>query len=237
MCGRYFRHRPRDELAVAFRAREESEPPSRPGFNIAPSQSILAVRFNPKAGERVIDSLQWGLVPHFAKDRKIAWKLTNARADTVDTLPSYRAAYARRRCLIPADGFYEWRAVGKAKQPYAFALESQQGFAIAGLWENWRDPSTGQWLRSCTMITTAANELVASVHDRMPVILEPSSYSRWLGEEPASLQDLKALLRPYDASRMVSWPVTRAINKPGALDDASLLDPVDVPEDAAGRSA
>jgi putative SOS response-associated peptidase YedK len=237
MCGRYFRHRSRDELAAAFSARPGDDSQAPIGYNIAPSQIILAVRFNGKSGERVIDGLQWGLVPHFATDRKIAWKLTNARSETVDTLPSYRVAYAKRRCLIPADGFYEWRAIGKAKQPYAFALESQQAFAIAGLWENWRDPSTGHWVRSCTMITTAANELVAAIHDRMPVILEPGSYSRWLGEEPDSLHKLKALLRPYDPSRMVSWPVTRAINKPGGVDDGSLLDPVEVPEDAAGRPA
>lgn len=229
MCGRFFRHRTRDELGAAFRAQLGDEAPPPIGYNIAPSQSILAVRFNPKTSERTIDNLHWGLIPHFAGDRKVAWKLTNARAETVDKLPSYRTAYAMRRCLIPADGFYEWRAFRKVKQPYAFALESQAPFAIAGLWENWQDPATGKWVRSCTMITTDANALVATVHDRMPVILEPASYPRWLGEEPEPLHELKALLRPFNASQMVRWPVSRALNKPGAADDVSLLDPVEPP--------
>lgn len=233
MCGRFFRHRPQEELAAAFRARPGEDSPIPLGFNIAPSRTILAIRHDAKNGERTIDGLHWGLIPHFATDRKIAWKLSNARGETVDKLPSYRAAYAKRRCLIPADGFYEWRTIGKAKQPYAFALESHQPFAIAGLWENWRDPATGEWLRSCTMITTEANELVATVHDRMPVILEPSDYARWLGEEPEPLHELKALLRPFDHARMVSWPVSRALNRPGGIDDVSLLDPVDVPYDHA----
>jgi putative SOS response-associated peptidase YedK len=232
MCGRAFRYTPRDELAAAFRANPTGDEPPV-SFNIAPSQLLPTVRFNAKTGERTLDALQWGLVPHFAQDRKIAWKLTNARGETVDRLPSYRTAFAKRRCLIPVDGFFEWRTLGKRKQPYAFALATHKPFALAGLWENWRDPASGAWLRSCTIITTEANAVVGAIHDRMPVMLEAQDYARWLGEEPEQLPELKALLKPFRAELMVSWPVSPAINKPGVLDDASVLDTVSVPEDSA----
>lgn len=173
---------------------------------------------------------------------QIAWKLTNARADTVDQRGSYRTAFAKRRCLVPVDGSFEWRTIeGGAgrkprKQPYAFALVTHKPFAIAGLWENWKNPATGEWLRSCTLITTDANELVGQIHDRMPAILEPQDYARWLGEDPESAVELKALLRPLRACLMEAWPVSAALNKPGGRDHASVLDAVTVPEDAPAVS-
>ncbi len=170
MCGRYFTHTPRDELAAAFSA-QRSFDELAPRFNVAPSEPVLAVRFNPKTGLRSLDLLAWGLVPHFAKDRKSAYKLINARCETVERLPSYRDAFARRRCLVLADGFFEWRKLGKKRLPYAFARKDRAPFAMAGLWENWRDPETGEWLRSCAVVTTPANALVAELHDRMPAIL------------------------------------------------------------------
>lgn len=205
------------------------------GYNIAPSANILAVRFNEASGERTLDGLHWGLIPHFARDRKIAWKLTNARSETVDTLPSYRTAFAKRRCLIVANGFFEWRSIGGGakprKQPYAFAWTDHRPIAFAGLWENWKDPADGSWIRSCTIITTQANAVVEPVHDRMPVILHPGDYARWIGEEPEHGSDLKALLRPLEPEALTRWAVTPALNKPGAVDAVSLLDPVVVPED------
>ncbi len=197
-------------------------------FNIPPGQAILAVRFNPKTKERTLEPLHWGLVPHFATDRKIAFKCTNARAETVDTLPSFRGAFAKRRCLIPADGFFEWLTRGKKKHPYAITRNDHQPFGIAGVWENWQEPATGEWLRTCAMITTSANALVAKIHDRMPVILEPTEYAQWLGEEALPLHGLKQLLRPIRAELMTMWPVHPQMNTP-AFDDVSLLDPL--PED------
>lgn len=229
MCGRFFRHSPREDAATSFRAVIGEILGDDGGYNIAPTQQVLTVRFNPKTGQRSLDDLHWGLIPHFANDRKIAWKTINARAETVDKTASFRTAFAKRRCLVVADGFFEWKAIGKKKQPYAIALKSRLPFGIAGLWENWRDPATGEWLRSCAIVTTEANELVGRIHDRMPVILEPSAHARWLGEEPAEPAELKALLKPYDAHAMVMWPVSAQMNKPGGADDASVLEPVDAP--------
>jgi len=222
MCGRFFRLRPRDELAAAFRASATGIDVA-PGYNIAPGQPILAVRYNAKSRERSLDALHWGLIPHFAKDRKVAFKCINARSETIDTLPSFRTAFEKRRCLIVADGFFEWRSRGKQKLPYAIARADHRPFAIAGLWENWKDPATGEWVRSCAVVTTSANALVTQIHDRMPVILDPSQYERWLGEEPAQAFELKQLLRPYPAEAMVMWPVSPRMNTP-KVDDASVLD-------------
>ncbi|HEY6881764.1 MAG TPA: SOS response-associated peptidase [Polyangiales bacterium] len=227
MCGRFFRNTPREEIAAAFHARWTGDEDPL-GYNIAPSQLILAVRLDTKHNERLLSPLHWGLIPHFAKDRQIAWRLINARAETVDKQSSYRDAFTLHRCIVPLDGFFEWKTMGKVKQPYAFALESRKPMGIAGLWSNWKDPASGEWVRSCTLITTQANEVVRAIHDRMPVVLEPADYARWLGEESASPGELKAMLRPFDASPMVSWPVSRAINKPGGDDDASVLARVDV---------
>jgi putative SOS response-associated peptidase YedK len=209
-------------MGAHFRARVASaEAPA--SFNIAPSMQVLVVRVDARSNERTLDSLQWGLIPYFAKDRKVAWKHINARAETVATQPSYRAAFAKRRCLIVANGFFEW---ARDKQPYAYALKSREPLAFAGLWENWKDPATQAWLRSCTIITTSPNELVRPVHDRMPVILDPADYARWLGEVPADAPALNALLKPLPDDALVSWPVSRALNKAGETDEASLLDEV-----------
>lgn len=231
VCGRFFRHRPAEELAAAFRAKPgEGFEPRPASYNIPPSSNVLAVRYNPKTQERTLDSIQWGLIPYFASDRRFAYRTSNARADSIDTKPSYRSAFAKRRCLIPADGFYEWWTQGKGKtqtkHPYAFARRDHQPFAIAGVWENWRDRSTGEWVRSCALVTTDANPLVARIHDRMPVILHSADYARWLGEEPSSSTELKKLLKPYPAQEMIVWPVDRRLNRPD-VDDVSVLDPLE----------
>jgi putative SOS response-associated peptidase YedK len=229
MCGRYFRHTPRDELAAGFRA-QLGISFAEASYNVAPGQRVTTVRFNSKTGERTLDDLQWGLVPFFAKDVKIAWKTINARAETVDTKATYRNAFQKRRCLIVADGFFEWKALSsKKKQPYAIALESRTPFAIAGLWEAWQDPSTQEWLRTCSIVTTEANDTVSQIHDRMPVILHEDDYARWLGEVPASTDELKGILRPYDGE-LVMWPVSARMNK-ADIDEPSGIEPV-APESA-----
>lgn len=226
MCGRFFRHRSYDEVTGIRELiiRDLALPAG--SYNVAPGSPILAVRYDARSRERVLGSLHWGLIPSFAKDRKIAWKLINARAESIDRQASFRAAFAKRRCLIPVDGFYEW---SKDKQPYAYALRTREPMMLAGLWENWRDPESDEWLRSCTIITTEPNALIAEVHDRMPVILQPEDYGRWLEDERQEGAGLKDLLRPFPAEGMVSWPVSRALNKPGAADDPTLLEPVPAP--------
>ena len=164
--------------------------------NISPGM-LVPVITNPLS--RDVEMFKWGLVPGWAKDPKIGYKMFNARAETLSEKPSFRIPFLRRRCLIPADGFYEWKAINGRKQPYLFTLKDQAAFTFAGLWELWRD-ANGNELKSCTLITTTPNELIAQYHDRMPVILDAGSRWRWL-EESDSLM-LKSLLIPYDAENM-----------------------------------
>jgi putative SOS response-associated peptidase YedK len=231
MCGRFFRKSPREELAAAFQA-ELGFSSAEPGYNIAPGTPIVTVRFNPKTHARTLDDLHWGLIPFFAKDRKIGWKTINARAETIDTAPLYRKAFERRRCLIVADGFFEWKALGKRRYPYAIALENGAPFALAGVWENWQDPETGEWVRSCSIVTTEANSLVGRIHDRMPVILDPADYPRWLGEESAAPAELKELLQPF-GGELVMWPVSPRMNRQEASTGPEVIEPVEEPSEAA----
>jgi putative SOS response-associated peptidase YedK len=171
-----------------------------------------------------LDALRWGLIPYWCKDPSGGRKPINAKAETLRTLPSFREAYRKRRCIVPVDGFFEWKAIRgqKAKQPFAIAMKDGSPFGIAGLWENWKDPKTGEWIRTFVIITTDANTLVADIHDRMPVILAPSDYARWLGDEP----DPHDLIRPFPSEAMRMWPISTRVNKP-ENDDASILDPVE----------
>lgn len=228
MCGRFFRHSPREELAAAFRAglgHGEGEP----SYNVAPGQSIVTVRFNEKTQQRTLDDLRWGLIPFFAKDPKIAWRTINARAETIDTAPLFRRAFEKRRCLIAVDGFFEWKARGKKKQPYAISLPNKQPFALAGLWEGWQEPETGEWIRTCTIITTEANDQLGAIHDRMPVILDEGDYAVWLGEQPAPAEQLKPLLRPYQGELLV-WPVSTRVNRAENAGGPEVLEPEDESE-------
>jgi len=151
------------------------------------------------------------LIPYWAKDPKIAYRTINARAETVDKAPSYRQAFKKRRCLIPADGFYEWRKTAKPKLPFAIAMKDARPFTFAGLWENWKDPESGEWLRTCTIITGEPNELVAQIHPRMPVILPKQHHAAWLGETDDG--NLKALLLPYPADQMRMWEISPRVNE------------------------
>jgi putative SOS response-associated peptidase YedK len=194
-----------------------------PRWNAAPSQELLVIRRNHQTGEVSLDPLRWGLIPHRCQDPKGGRKPINAKCETVDKLPTFREAYRRRRCILPVDGFYEWRAIKgqSAKQPYAIAMKDGKPFGIGGLWENWRDLGTGEWLGTFAVITTDANELVAQIHNRMPLILAPGDYTRWLSDEP----DPRYLLRPFPAEPMRMWPISTRVNKP-ENDDPSIVEPI-----------
>jgi putative SOS response-associated peptidase YedK len=223
MCGRFACLLPPEALRRLFGI--TSLPPDvGPRYNVAPGQPVLAVRFNPRAGGRSLDLLRWGLVPHWAKDATRAAALINARGETLADKPAFRQAFARRRCIIPADAFYEWRAGSRPKQPFAIRPTADQPFALAGLWENWQQPD-GQWLRTCTIVTTTPNATMAALHHRMPVILETPDVPVWLGEVPAGPEDLQALLRPCQDDRMIAIPVGTGVNDV-RRDDPSLLDPL-----------
>jgi putative SOS response-associated peptidase YedK len=184
-------------------------------YNIAPSQDVAVIRSGENdAGTmmRTLDMLRWGLVPSWAKDLKIGYSLINAMAETVSAQASFREAFKRRRCIIPADGFYAWKKVdGGTKQPYCIGMKGGEPFGFAGLWEQWTDRESGETVRSCAIITTTPNELVAPIHNRMPVILHPADNAAWLGEAPGELATFGALLRPYPAGRMSMWPVDKRI--------------------------
>lgn len=210
MCGRYFQII--DPRAIAERFGTAGDLPNfPPNHNAAPTQDLPVVRHNPETQERSLDRLRWGLVPHWAKDLAVGYKMINARAEGIETKPSFRQAFQRRRCLVPADGFYEWQRQGAKKQPYAIALADGKPMALAGLWENWKSPD-GEWVRTFTIVTTRANDLLAGIHDRMPVILDEADWPAWLGERAAGQDDLLGLLKPYPAAKMTTWPVSDRVN-------------------------
>jgi len=222
MCGRYRRTTQEEELARLYHIPIPRQTDLPISYNIAPSQKVLTIRFNPQTQRRSLDALQWGLIPYWAKEPKIAYSTINARAETVDKAPSYRQAFLKRRCLIPADGFYEWRKTAKPRLPFAIAMKDGRPFTFAGLWENWKDPESGEWLRTCTIITGEPNELVAQIHPRMPVILPEKHHTAWLGETESG--NLKELLVPYPADQMRLWEISPRVNSP-KNDDPSLGNP------------
>jgi putative SOS response-associated peptidase YedK len=191
-------------------ALEALEEPYTPSHNIAPGQSVMVV-IN-EDGKRAA-WLRWGLVPSWAKDPQIGQRLINARAETIADKPSFRRALRHRRCLVLADGFYEWRKRGKHKQPMYIGLHDRQPFAFAGLWEVWRD-ADGAALSTCTIVTTTANTLLQPIHDRMPVILPAAAEALWLDQRLVEPQPLLAVLAPYAAEAMVAYPVSSLVNAP-----------------------
>jgi len=212
MCGRFAVTTPTEAMRQLFGTRNPlPNAPSR--TNIAPTDRVLAVRFDATDRHRSLDLLRWGLVPHWAK--QIAGPpLINARAESLAERPAFRQAFEKRRCLIPADAFYEWQADRKPKQPFAIRRADGAVMAFAGLWENWRQPD-GSWLRSVAIVTTTANAALAVLHDRMPVLLEPADWPAWLGETGATADALRPLLRPCPSDALVFYPVSRAVNKVG----------------------
>jgi putative SOS response-associated peptidase YedK len=219
MCGRYLLTSPVDLLRQLFRFMER--PNLGPRYNIAPSQEVPIVRLSREGARRELIQVRWGLVPYWADDIRIGNRLINARAETIARTPAFREAYERRRCLVPADGFYEWRKEGKQKQPLLIRRKDRVPFAFAGLWERWRQPD-GQILRSCTIATCPPNELVAEVHNRMPVILAAEDHDRWL--DPAAGAG-RALLRPCPADWLEALPVSPRVNSPANDDPECLAQP------------
>ncbi len=211
MCGRFTNLLTWAELVALYGLTAVTQMPAewRPRYNAAPTQLLPVVRLD-AAGRRELALLRWGLVPSWAKDPAIGNKLINARAETVAEKPSFRAAFKARRCLVPCDGFYEWKRSGGAKQPYRITMADGSPFAVAGLWERWT--KGGEPLESFTIITTAANELMASIHDRMPVIIDPATYDAWLESRDTAIP--MALLEPYPARRMSAYPVSTRVNSP-----------------------
>ncbi len=221
MCGRYTLIAPAKMLEELFRLDILGELPPR--YNIAPGQPVPAVRAS-KTGTREPALFQWGLIPSWSKDPGVGARMINARAETAADKPSFRAAMKRRRCLIPADGFYEWAKIGAAKQPFYIRMKDKRPFAFAGLWEQWCGED-GSEIGSCAILTTDANDLLKPIHHRMPVILAPGDYGRWTDpavETPAAVADL---LRPFSSEEMTARPVSRRVNNP-RNDDASCIEAV-----------
>lgn len=206
MCGRYLRRSDKQRIAEAFKLTEDPEAlVFAQNWNVAPMTFQPVIRLNRDTGLRELVLMRWGLVPYFAKSLADFKGIStiNAKAETVETRPVWRAPFAKRRCLVPADGFYEWQKISpKEKKPFAFTLASGGLLAFAGIWDAWKDPATGDWLQSFAIITTEANELTATVHDRMPVILRPTDYDRWLERGEHAPGELLPLLRPFDADKM-----------------------------------
>jgi putative SOS response-associated peptidase YedK len=198
MCGRYVVAYDPDTLVSGFSVTRVVPFPKR--WNVAPMSDVPVVR-ETKEGERIAETMRWGLLPHWAKDPKLAAKLNNARAEGIDTKPSFRQALRRRRCLLPASGFYEWQATPAGKQPWYVSPRGELPFALAGLFEDWRAPgSDDDWLLTCCIVTTAPNALKAPIHDRMPVILAPADRAAWLARDRQDPAALAPLLAPADAA-------------------------------------
>jgi putative SOS response-associated peptidase YedK len=222
MCGRFKLNAPFSELVRLYRLTNNVNLGAR--YNIAPTQQIATVRVH--EGQRTLDMLRWGLIPAWAKDKKIGYSTINAKAETIQTAPVFRDAFRSKRCLILADGFYEWKKLGpKEKQPYLFQMRDKSPFGFAGLWDSWRDRATNEVVESCTIITTEANKLCEPIHNRMPVILYPEDHPMWLGEEPAMPDHLHDLLVPYDAEQMEAVRIGPRVGNV-KHDDADLVTPI-----------
>jgi len=204
MCGRYSLTSPPEVITARFNLQWSQDIPAR--YNIAPSQKIPAIRSTESGNELVF--LKWGLIPSWNKDPNAGVKPINARAETLASNALFRNAYRRHHCLIPADAFYEWKAMGERKQPYCIRMADDTLFGIAGLWELWTSP-TGEAIETCTLITTNANELMGELHSRMPVIIQPNDYSVWLN---SSNQKAQELLKPFPSDLMRYYPVSTRVN-------------------------
>jgi len=221
MCGRYSFTNP-EQLKAPGRFELDLFPANlAPRYNIAPSQQVPAIL---NQAPRELQLVRWGLIPSWAKDPTIGYRMINARAETLAAKPAFRRPLQRQRCLIPADGFYEWQRLETRKVPHWITLTSREVFAFAGLWDTWTDPKTNTAIASCTIITTTPNELLAPIHDRMPVILPREREAMWLSET-LSPEQACALLKPYSATPMKASPVSALVNSP-SNDTPQVLEPV-----------
>ncbi len=231
MCGRYSITTPVEALRQLFLF--EELPNLAPRYNVAPTQEVPAVRLAraeaeaEPSGKRELAMLRWGLLPFWAKDIKQGAKMINARAETVADKPAFRSAFKKRRCLIPADGFYEWRGKKGDKRPYRIALPDGAPFAFAGLWEAWTNPEDQSRIESCTIVVTEANARLRAIHDRMPVILAPEDHAAWLDPQ-SDRAALEALLKPFPPEALTAVPVSKRVNKV-ANDDPACLEPAGPP--------
>ena len=227
MCGRY-RLSWRKQIIEEHFDSVSGEEDWSPRYNIAPTQPVPIIRPHPKEPRRKLSLVRWGLIPSWAKDASGSASMINARSESAATKPAFRDALKSRRCLVPADGFYEWARDGKTRQPYCFEVNGGELFTFAGLWERWKDPS-GQWIKSCSILTTTPNAVTSAVHDRMPVILNPDDYDLWLDPGFTDVTAVAEMLRPYDARPMRCYPVSTRINQ-AANDDAERAKPVEIEE-------
>jgi len=222
MCGRFTLFEPDKVIAKEFGV--SAFAPRSPRYNIAPSQPITAVRATLTGSGREIALLRWGLIPSWSKDPAIGNRLINARAETARGKPSFRNAFRRHRCLIPANGFYEWQRQERGKQPYFVRMRNERLFAFAGLWDRWESPDEGV-IETCTILTTAANTVLAPIHDRMPVILPQGDYDRWLDPALLNTDSLAPLLVPFPPEDMLAFPVSPRVNAP-TIDDERCIAPL-----------
>ena len=229
MCGRMSLLAPASVILDLFGVTEAPMPERR--FNTAPTDAVLTI--NQRDGERKAELMRWGLIPSWAKDMKIGARMINARAETAASKPAFRSAFKRRRCLVVTDGFYEWQREGKQKLPWRIGMDDWRPMALAGLWEPWKKPD-GEWLTSCTVLTTRSNGLLGSIHDRMPVILPGESWAEWLDADNQDAASLAHLMQPFPASRMSMIRVSTHVNN-SRNDDALCAAPLDG-EEAETRS-
>jgi putative SOS response-associated peptidase YedK len=210
MCGRYRLSRRKHVVEEYFDSASDEED-WIPRYNIAPTQPVTTIR--QVGASRILSTMRWGLIPSWATDISIGSRLINGRSESILEKPAFRESFRMRRCLIPADGFYEWKKTGKERHPFHFAMKDNSLFAFAGIWDRWKSP-TGETLESCSIVTTVPNELMDGVHDRMPVILPPRHYQAWLTAPATEAKRLTELLVPFDASVMHRYPVSSFVNKP-----------------------
>lgn len=224
MCGRYTLTSSGEDLALAFELPELPFVPPR--YNLAPTQEAAVVRVLEPGGPRRLDPLKWGLIPFWAKEAAIGNKMINARAESVAEKPAYKSSFKNKRCLVAADGFYEWKKEGKAKQPYLIRRVDRKPFAFAGLWSSWRNPGQGgKPVETFTILTTSANDLMRPLHDRMPVILDPENFDLWLNPKVQDAEALQPLLVPHAVEGFEAFPVSRLVNSP-VNDVAGCIEPL-----------
>jgi putative SOS response-associated peptidase YedK len=233
MCGRYRLSRRKQLIAEYFATADEVD--WEPRYNLAPSQDVGIIRQDPVKPKRSFSLARWGLIPYWAKNASVGYKMINARSETAASKPAFTDAFRRRRCLLPADGFYEWQRRVKVKQPFHFGMQDDSLFAFAGLWDRWKD-SLGQVVESCSILTTTPNSLLSDVHDRMPVILNPEHYDLWLDPGFRDLDSLANMLKPFDASLMKRYPVSTRVNAV-TNDDAECVTPASLVTNAAGNTS
>ena len=227
MCGRYRLSRRKQIIEEHFDAADWQDDWS-PRYNIAPTQHVPVIRQHPKKPVRQISLMKWGLIPTWARDTSIASSTINAKSETASTKPAFRDLLKFRRCLIPADGFYEWKRTGTSKLPFCFEVNEGELFAFAGLWDGWKN-AEGQWIKTFTILTTTPNAVTSAIHDRMPVILDRDSYDLWLDPGMQNVAAISELLKTYDARLMRCYPVSSRVNHV-ANDDVECSQPVEVAE-------